>query len=118
MSDLTGGELMISPGRHSSMRFATASLGSLCLKADALLSLSGVFNAGSLLQGNNALCFGYQAIISLVPKIITNLVSDVNSVLGLLTSRLDPIMGQLNCPGAATFNEGLLSSVASGQSLL
>ncbi|KAI9890494.1 MAG: hypothetical protein M1814_003978 [Vezdaea aestivalis] len=60
----------------------------------------GVYNAGNILQGNNAQCLAYQAAQQAAPDILkgSGLLADITRALGLLNKVLNPIISQLACP--------------------
>lgn len=57
-----------------------------------------MYNAQSLAQGNNAVCLGYEVLLTVVPDVLKGLVSDVAGALNLFTSKVSPSMASLNCP--------------------
>ncbi|KAF2729210.1 Cloroperoxidase [Polyplosphaeria fusca] len=66
----------------------------------------GVYNAQTLLQGNNALCFAFQAAKQAVPSALEGLLgSVVSGILTLVNNNIDPVLGALNCPALTTFNQ-------------
>ncbi|EUC28077.1 hypothetical protein COCCADRAFT_9483 [Bipolaris zeicola 26-R-13] len=75
----------------------------------------GVFNAETLLQGNNAMCFAFQFVQFASPDILDGLLGNVVLALRKLTGVLDPILATLGCPQAAKFDMGLLSSFPGGK---
>ncbi|KAF7354112.1 Cloroperoxidase [Mycena venus] len=69
----------------------------------------GVYNAASLLQGNNAACFVFQAAQLLFPSSINGLLGQI--VLSVLQKVLDSIGGilaDLTCPELAAVNASML----------
>ena len=70
----------------------------------------GVYNAKTLLEGNNAMCFAFQFVQFASPDILDGLLGNVLLAVRKLTTVLDPILASLGCPEAAKFDMGLLSS--------
>jgi Peroxidase, family 2 len=68
----------------------------------------GVFNAQSLLEGNNAICFAFQAAVLQAPDLLKGLVSDVTGAVAALTSALGDSLGQLDCPQLEKFDDSQL----------
>jgi hypothetical protein len=75
----------------------------------------GVYNAQTLLEGNNAMCFAFQFIQFASPDILDGLLGNVVLALRKLTTVLDPVLAALACPQAAKFDVGLLSSFPGGK---
>lgn len=75
----------------------------------------GVFNAETLLQGNNAMCFAFQFVQFASPDILDGLLGNVVLAVRKLTAVLDPVLAILGCPQAAKFDMGLLSSFPGGK---
>jgi len=69
----------------------------------------GVFNAATLLEGNNLMCFAFQAVHSASPDILKGLLGNVLLAVRTLTDALDPILAQLGCPQMAVYDKSLLS---------
>ncbi|USP80352.1 uncharacterized protein yc1106_07626 [Curvularia clavata] len=75
----------------------------------------GVFNAETLLEGNNCMCFAFQFIQFASPDILDGLLGNVLLAVRKLATVLDPILATLGCPQAAKFDMGLLSSFPGGK---
>ncbi|CAE7100345.1 unnamed protein product [Rhizoctonia solani] len=58
----------------------------------------GIYNSVNLLQGNNLICFGLQAMQQAIPDILKGVVGDLTVALGLWTSKILPILSPLGCP--------------------
>ena len=58
----------------------------------------GVFSASSLLQGNNAICFGLEASLQEAPDILSGLYSDISPAMDQLGSAVDAATNGLGCP--------------------
>lgn len=65
----------------------------------------GVFNAGNLLQGNNAICLALEASQIAEPSDDNGLLENV--IISLLGSVLGPVLPTLGCPSLARFNYSL-----------
>lgn len=58
-----------------------------------------MYNAVTLLEGNNLLCFAFQALRLLTPDFLSTLYSVVGVPLGIITNALDTSIASLNgCP--------------------
>ncbi|KAJ5054164.1 uncharacterized protein L3040_000446 [Drepanopeziza brunnea f. sp. 'multigermtubi'] len=64
----------------------------------------GVFNATTLLQGNNLACFVLQGVQAATPSILSGLVStlSLSNILQLLGSVINPAVASLTCPSMST----------------
>jgi hypothetical protein len=69
----------------------------------------GVFNAQTLLEGNNAMCFALQNVQQGAPDLLRGLVGNVLAALTKLTDALDLLLSQLGCPQIAKYDSLLLS---------
>ncbi|KAH5199459.1 hypothetical protein HBI46_227220 [Parastagonospora nodorum] len=69
----------------------------------------GVFNAATLLESNNAMCFAFQAVHSAAPDILKGLLGNVVLAVSKLADALDPILAQLGCPQMAKYDKSLLA---------
>lgn len=74
----------------------------------------GVFNAETLLEGNNALCFAFQFVNFATPDILNGLLGNVVLAVRKITAALDPILQSLACPQTAKYDLGLLASFPGG----
>ena len=70
----------------------------------------GVYNAETLLEGNNAICFAFQFVQVATPDILEGLLGNVLLAVQKLNEVLDPIFASLACPSAIQFDMGLLRS--------
>lgn len=75
----------------------------------------GVFSAETLLQGNNAMCFAFQAVSSVAPDILRGLVGNVLLAVQKLTDVLTPIVDELGCPQLAKFDTSSFSQFPGAQ---
>jgi hypothetical protein len=65
----------------------------------------GVFNAETLLQGDNLGCFFFQAAQQGIPSILKGLVADLAPVISLVNQYISPVLNDLNCPALNTFDQ-------------
>jgi hypothetical protein len=65
----------------------------------------GVYNAQTLLQGNNALCFAFQAAQQGIPSVLSGLLSNIGPVVALVAQFVNPVTSALDCPALNTFNQ-------------
>ncbi|KAI1369416.1 hypothetical protein F5Y08DRAFT_325422 [Xylaria arbuscula] len=66
---------------------------------------NGVYNAASLLEGNNAFCFSMQLASALAPDLLLGLYNDITQALGTLKSAVDDATRGLGCPQLAGVNK-------------
>ena len=64
----------------------------------------GVFNAETLLEGNNAMCLAFQAVSAVTPDILRGLLGNVLLAVQKLGDVLTPIVDELGCPQLAKFD--------------
>ncbi|KAI2486712.1 oxidase [Pyrenophora tritici-repentis] len=69
----------------------------------------GVFNAETLLEGNNLMCFAFQAVNSAAPDILKGLLGNVLLAVQSLTDALNPILVTLACPQMGKYDKSLFS---------
>lgn len=67
----------------------------------------GVFNLGSLAEGNNAACFFLQASQQGLPDASDPLLGAVGSIAGWAAQQLGPLSQSLSCPQLAKFDNSL-----------
>lgn len=70
----------------------------------------GVYNAQTLLQGNNAACFAYQAAILSAPDLLKGLVVDVAGAVQKIADSLATPLQELGCPQLAKLDERQLQA--------
>lgn len=58
----------------------------------------GVFNAQNLLQGNNLVCFGFEASLQEAPDFLSGLYSNTAAALAALTTAVNEATAGLGCP--------------------
>lgn len=64
----------------------------------------GVFNAETILEGNNAMCLAFQAVNVAAPDILKGLLGNVLLAVQKLTEVLTPIIQELGCPQLAKYD--------------
>jgi hypothetical protein len=65
----------------------------------------GVYNAQTLLEGNNALCFAFQAAQQAVPTSLSGLLGNIGPIIALVAQFINPVTSALNCPALNTFDQ-------------
>jgi hypothetical protein len=65
----------------------------------------GVYDAQTLLKGDNFGCFFFQAAQQGIPSILKGLISDLAPVISLVNQYISPVLDDLNCPALNTFNQ-------------
>ncbi|KAH7406357.1 Chloroperoxidase [Phaeosphaeria sp. MPI-PUGE-AT-0046c] len=63
-----------------------------------------VFNAQTLLEGNNIMCLAYVAALQATPDLLGGLVGNVLVAVQKLTNALDPIIAALGCPEVTKYD--------------
>lgn len=76
---------------------------------DPAMLTSGIFNAATLTQGNNLMCYGLQATIQNLPDMLSGLVEDVTSLLNKVTATLTDTSTSLGCPTLTSIDESQFS---------
>lgn len=66
---------------------------------------NGVYNAASLLEGNNAFCFAMQLIPQLAPDLLLGLYKDITEALSALTAAVADATKGLGCPQLTRVNK-------------
>jgi hypothetical protein len=66
----------------------------------------GVYNADTLLQGNNLICYGLEASLMQTPDILTGLYSDTDTAADAFGTAINKVTGALGCPGLNAINKG------------
>lgn len=69
----------------------------------------GVYNAKTLLQGNNLACFFLQAALAGMPDASDPLLGAAGSVLGWATGKIAPLEKKLACPQLNSFNSSVFN---------
>lgn len=65
----------------------------------------GVYNAQTLLQGNNALCFAFQGAQQGIPSALRGIISNIGPIVSLVNQFVSPVTTSLNCPALTTFDQ-------------
>ncbi|OWP06256.1 hypothetical protein B2J93_2494 [Marssonina coronariae] len=65
----------------------------------------GVFNAATLLQGNNLACFVLQAVVQFLPDALNSVEGAVGSILRTLENDLAGVLSPLACPKLDSINK-------------
>jgi hypothetical protein len=69
-----------------------------------------VFNAQTILEGNNLMCLAYVAALQATPDLLGGLVGNVLVAVQKLTKALDPIIAALNCPEITKYDATLFKA--------
>jgi hypothetical protein len=68
----------------------------------------GVFNAETLFEGNNLMCFAFQAVSAAAPDILKGLFGDVLAAVQKLSGALNnAVLGPLGCPELYKYDKAL-----------
>ncbi|CAE6534056.1 unnamed protein product [Rhizoctonia solani] len=70
----------------------------------------GVYNLGNLLEGNNLVCFGFQAAQQAIPDVLKGILGDITSVLLSLVSKIGPILSGLGCPELTKYDASVFEA--------
>jgi hypothetical protein len=76
----------------------------------------GVFNAKTLFEGNNLMCFAFQTVSTAAPDILKGLLGNVLLAVQKLTDALDPILATLGCPQLAKYDTSLFQKFPGAES--
>ncbi|KAJ7155613.1 hypothetical protein C8R46DRAFT_1295367 [Mycena filopes] len=68
----------------------------------------GVYNALTLLEGDNAACFALQALQILVPDALSGLAGIVEGIVSKLIDAVAPLLDGLTCPRLTTLDRSIL----------
>ena len=63
----------------------------------------GVYNAATLLQGNNLFCFAYQAVQNTLPDLITAIIGTLSNAINKYAPDAAKAISTLNCPVSFSF---------------
>jgi len=66
----------------------------------------GVFNAQTLLEGNNLMCYATQLLVNQAPDIVSGLFTDVDPSQDALGTELNKLTNSLGCPTLNRINKG------------
>ncbi|KAG8681997.1 hypothetical protein FRC08_015256 [Ceratobasidium sp. 394] len=70
----------------------------------------GVYNSVNLLQGNNLICFAFQAAQQAIPDVLKGILGDLTSALGLWAAKIAPILGTLGCPELTKYDPAVFGT--------
>ncbi|ETS73861.1 hypothetical protein PFICI_14807 [Pestalotiopsis fici W106-1] len=70
---------------------------------------SGVFNAETLLEGNNAMCLAFQTVSMASPDILRGLVGNVAKAVQTLAGPLNAVISALGCPQLQKYDSSLFN---------
>jgi hypothetical protein len=70
----------------------------------------GVLNAQTLLEGNNLVCFAFQAISAGAPDILRGLLGNALVAVQKLTDALNPVLATLGCQELIDYDASLLKA--------
>ena len=76
---------------------------------DPQMLTNGVFNAGTLTQGNNGLCYGLELSLMETPDLLSGLYSDTNPAIDMIGSAFNNATNALGCPTLNAINKGQFS---------
>ncbi|KAJ7346173.1 Chloroperoxidase [Mycena albidolilacea] len=68
----------------------------------------GVYSTTTLLEGNNAACFVFQAVQILVPDALSKVAGYVSGILGDLLGAIKPVLDDLACPELSELDTSVL----------
>lgn len=68
----------------------------------------GVLNSKTLFEGNNLVCFAFQAVSVAAPDILKGLLGNVLVAVQKLTDALNPILGTLGCQQLVKYDTSFL----------
>jgi hypothetical protein len=77
-----------------------------------------VFNAATLLEGHNSMCFAFQAASEAAPDILRGLVGNALLAVQKLTNALAPVLQTLGCPELAKYDASLFKAYPGAGSAL
>ncbi|KAG8687874.1 hypothetical protein FRC09_013226 [Ceratobasidium sp. 395] len=70
----------------------------------------GVYNSANLLQGNNMICFAFQAAQQTMPDVLKGILGDLTSALGLWAAKITPILSGLGCPELTKYDPAVFGT--------
>ncbi|KAF8699333.1 Peroxidase, family 2, partial [Rhizoctonia solani] len=70
----------------------------------------GVYNSVNLLEGNNLICFAFQAAQQAMPDVLKGILGDLTAALSLWTANITPILSGLGCPELTKYDGSVLSA--------
>jgi hypothetical protein len=76
-----------------------------------------VYNAQTLLEGNNLMCLAFQSASEAAPDILRGLLGNVVLAVQKLTDALNPIIAELGCPELTKYDTTLFKAFPGAGSL-
>ncbi|CAE6453669.1 unnamed protein product [Rhizoctonia solani] len=70
----------------------------------------GIYNSVNLLEGNNLVCFAFQAAQLAVPDVLKGILGDLIGALGLWTAHVAPVLLGLGCPQLTKYDQSLFKT--------
>ncbi|KAJ1307950.1 hypothetical protein OPQ81_002027 [Rhizoctonia solani] len=70
----------------------------------------GVYNSANLLQGNNLVCFSFQAAQQAIPDVLKGVLGDLTAALGLWNEKITPILSSLGCPKLTKYDSSVFGT--------
>ncbi|KAF8753308.1 Peroxidase, family 2 [Rhizoctonia solani] len=70
----------------------------------------GVYNSANLLEGNNLICFAFQAAQQAIPDVLKGILGDLTAALGLWAAKITPALLGLGCPELTKYDRSVLGS--------
>jgi hypothetical protein len=68
----------------------------------------GVYNAQTLLEGNNLACFAFQGVQQGLPSVLSGVISgSLTPIIDLVNTNVNPVLQELNCPALLSWNQSL-----------
>lgn len=65
----------------------------------------GVYNAATVLEGNNLGCFAFQAAQQGILTVLEGILSDLGPISTLVNQYISPVLRELNCSALTTFSQ-------------
>ncbi|KAG8750564.1 hypothetical protein FRC11_010300, partial [Ceratobasidium sp. 423] len=70
----------------------------------------GVYNTANLLEGNNLVCFGFQAAQQAIPDVVKGTLGGITSEVLALVSKITPILSGLGCPELTKYDSSVFET--------
>ncbi|CAE6528457.1 unnamed protein product [Rhizoctonia solani] len=70
----------------------------------------GVYNSAKLLEGNNLVCFAFQAAQQAIPDVLKGILGDLTTALRLWTTQVTPILSGLGCPELTKYDKSVFTA--------
>ncbi|CAE6424652.1 unnamed protein product [Rhizoctonia solani] len=70
----------------------------------------GVYNSANLLEGNNLMCFAFQAAQQAMPDVLKGILGDLTAALGLWNAGVVPILSGLGCPQLTKYDKSVFKT--------